>query len=222
MHASKVRIYSALYGEYEEPKALPAGTRGLLYCDRPYLARGWAPILERHNIVTRKGDPALLAPMLAHKYWKTHPEEAAPDADVSVWVDASIELEPGFVDRAVDALGEEDWLLVRHPWRDCVYEEAAYSASLPRYQSLSSHIEEQSAWYRELGHPPGAGLPATGVLVRRHTPEVIEASAHWWQECLNWSHQDQVSLPVLLDLLGIKYRYGLKWMDGWTTWPHNR
>jgi hypothetical protein len=59
-------------------------------------------------------------------------------------------------------------------------------------------------------------------MVRRHTPEVLEASRHWWFECLNWSHQDQVSLPVILDMLKIKYRYGLEWMDGWETFPHSR
>jgi hypothetical protein len=218
----KARIYSALYGGYEEPKSLPAGTRGLLYADRPYVARGWAYASARHNIVTRKGDPALVAPMLAHKYWKCHPGEALPDADISMWVDASIRLEPGFFERAVEALGEDDWLLVRHPWRDCIYEEAAYSAALPRYQSLSSDLKTQSAWYVSLGHPAKGGLPATGIMVRRHTPEVLEASRHWWFECLNWSHQDQVSLPVILDMLKIKYRYGLEWMDGWETFPHSR
>jgi len=216
----KIKIYSALYGAYEEPKPLPAGTRGLLFTERRYLARGWSCKLVDHHIVTRRGDPALTAPMLAHKYWKCHPGEAVPDADVSVWLDSSISLDDGFIDRAVEALGEDDWLLVRHPWRTCIYEEAAYSGTLPRYQSLSANLEMQSAWYKDLGHPVDGGLPATGILVRRHTPKVLAASAHWWQECLNWSHQDQVSLPVLLDMLKIKHRYGLEWQDGWTSYPH--
>lgn len=216
-----IQVYTAIYGGYEEPKPLPEGVTGLLFSDVSYGdGGGWTNIVVDHHIVTRKGDPELTAPMLAHKYWKCHPGKALPGADISVWVDSSILLDPGFVDRAVQALREDDWLLVRHPWRTCIYEEASYSAALSRYRTLSTDLANQAAWYRSLGHPATDGLPATGITIRRHTPEVLEASTHWWMECLNWTHQDQVSLPVLLRMLNIKHRYGLEWMDGWTSYPH--
>lgn len=226
-----VGIYSALYGGYDtiKPCRLVRGTPKLdvMYHDQPEYAQlgfldGWEPRYVPHNVVSRHGDPALVAPMLAHKFWKTHPARALPGVDVSIWIDASITLHEDFVDYALDALGEDDWALIRHPWRSCIYDEAFYSATLPRYASLADDLHTQAAWYRELGHPARWGLAATGVLVRRHTPEVIELCEHWWQECLNWSHQDQVSLPVLLRMYEdrIKFNWNLGWWEKWELWPH--
>jgi hypothetical protein len=194
----------------------------LLYCDQPIQQKGWLYVQRRHNITTRKGDPAVVAPMLAHKYWKTHPAEAAPWAEVSIWADASIVFDPGFVDKALAALGDDDWAMVRHPWRDCIFDEATYSSTLPRYASLAKDLRTQAAWYKELGHPAHWGLPATGLNVRRHTPAVLEMSHHWWMECLNWTHQDQVSLPVLMRMYQdkIKFNWSLDWLSGWQLWPH--
>jgi hypothetical protein len=219
----KLGIYSALYDGYEHSKPLPVGQNGVMY--RDVLADhegGWDERQHDHHIVTRRGDPRLVAPMLAHKWWKTHPAAALPDSDVSIWIDASIQLDSDFVPRSLAALGDADWLMVRHPWRTCLYDEAEYSATLPRYGSLAGDIVRQAAWYRSLGHPEKSGLPATGVIVRRHTPAVLEVSEHWWQECLNWSHQDQVSLPVLIEMFKhkVKFKYGLEWQDGWTSYPH--
>lgn len=231
--AQRVGIYTANYGVYDTVKLLPDGLRGTMFHDRQILAHiedlpphlhdaVWEFRYVPHNVVSRHGDPRLLAPMLAHKYWKTHPHRALPDVDISIWVDSSITLHEGFTEHALTALGEDDWTLIRHPWRDCVYDEAAYSATLPRYASLAGSIRTQAAWYRNIGHPPGWGLPATGILVRRHTPAALEASAHWWSECLNWSHQDQISLPVLLRLYEdrLKFNWNLGWLDKWDLAPH--
>lgn len=232
----KVGIYTALYGGYDTIKTLPDGLRGTMFHDRRGLAHveqlpdhldflrdaEWEFRYVPHNIVTRHGDPALVAPMLAHKYWKTHPAVALPDVDVSIWIDASITLHPGFMEMAVEALGDDDWAAVPHPWRNCIFDEAFYSATLPRYTSLAGAIRDQAAWYRHLGHPPRWGLPATGVCIRRHTPEVLELSEHWWYECLNRSHQDQISLPVLVRLAQekVKFNYELGWEKLWSLTPH--
>lgn len=221
----EVGIYSALYGEYDEPKHLLPNQRGVLFNDfsgdLPEY-QGWEMRHVPHNVVSGNGDPALVAPMLAHKFWKTHPARALPGVDVSIWIDASITLHDDFVDYALDALGDDDWALMRHPWRTCIYDEAFYSATLPRYASLAGHIRDQAAWYRNIGHPARWGLAATGILVRRHTPAVLEMSEHWWFECTQRSHQDQVSLPVLLRMYEdrIKFNWDLGWWEKWELWPH--
>lgn len=229
----RVGVYSALYGGYDGIKANPPEIRGVMFHDIKQLANIehlpphlhdaiWDFRYAPHNIVSAHGDASLVAPMLAHKYWKCHPDRALPDVDVSIWMDASISLRPGFVDRALAALGDEDWTIIKHPWRDCIYSEADYSATLARYSSLAKDIKRQAAWYKSLGHPAKWGLPATGVLVRRHTPEVLDVSHHWWDECLNWTHQDQISLPVLLKMFEgkIRFNWNLGWLEGWDLWPH--
>lgn len=224
----KVALYTAIYGESDWVKPAPPGLSSppKLYTDSPDVAdeawrQGWAPIIRPHFITTLKGEPKIVAPMLAHKWWKTHPELACPGTDVSLWIDGSMEVNvQDYVLRCLDALGEDDWACVPHPCRTCVFDEGRYSATLTwRYDSEA--MLEQVKFYEQF-HPPGWGLIATGANVRRHTPEVIELSHQWWDECLTWSHQDQLSLPVLLRLAEGKVRWNmnLPWHQWWTLHEH--
>jgi hypothetical protein len=219
-----VAIYTAIYGGYETPKPLKdLGVPAYLYTDNPSMtAPGWDVRVVRHFITTLKGAPGVVAPMLAHKWWKCHPEVACPEATISMWIDGSMEIwVDDYVERALDALGEDDWACVPHPARRCIYPEANFSATLARYDAPS--INAQSRFYRDVvGHPPNWGLVATGANVRRHTPEVIDLGQQWWDECINWSHQDQLSLPVLFRLNEGKIKWNMKlpWHQWWHLYPH--
>lgn len=175
---------------------------------------GWIPRVVNHGIATLKGAPSVTAPMLAHKWWKTHPELACPDADISIWMDGSMEFtELGNVKRLLDFLGEDDAAFMQHPERACVFTEATYSQVLTwRYDadSLAAQAEHYKAF-----HPANWGLIATGLIVRRHTPIVLELGHEWWTENITWSHQDQLSLPVLVRLFeekGLKWNLNIPWL----------
>jgi hypothetical protein len=140
---------------------------------------------------------------------------------VSLWIDGSMELtREDYFDRCLAALGEDDWATVRHPHRFCIYPEAEFSGILERY--LGQPMAEQVAFYRDtIGHPENWGLHATGANARRHTDLVLEISDQWWEECVNWSHQDQLSLPVLFRLHPeLKWNYNLPWHEDWILHPH--
>jgi hypothetical protein len=231
---TQVAIYSALYGGYEYIKPLPdLGVLAVMLTDEEEPeAPGWLveggftvdqfwPECQEELTLAMWNDPAATGSMMCHKYWKMHPEEAVT-ADVSIWLDASIEVtEPNFVDLCLEALGEDDWCAVPHPWRNCIYDEAAFSALLPRYDAEC--LNRQSSHYRGIGHPPHWGLFATGVMVRRHSPAALEVSDLWWDECVNWSHQDQVSLPVLFRLKEeLKWNTNMPWSQWWVSHPHGR
>lgn len=224
----KVALYTAVYGQSDWIKPVPdVDVECLLYTDSVVTAMeaaklGWSAQLYPHYIATLKGDPRITAPMLAHKWWKTHPELAVPDADVSIWIDGSMEVVvQNYVDLCLEALATDDWACVPHPVRGCIFTEAEYSATLTwRYDAPS--ILAQAEFYRTF-HPPNWGLIATGNNVRRHTPEVIELSNQWWIENLAWSHQDQISLPVLLRLAEgkVKWNMNLRWHQDWRLWGHS-
>lgn len=220
----KVAIYTAIYGGYETVKPLKdLNIPAYLYTDDPSHAEvGWDVRVVPHGIATVKGNPAVTAPMLAHKWWKCHPHLACPDADVSLWIDGSMEIAvDDYVERSLAALGSDDWTCVPHPARNCIYPEAAFSATLARYDAQAIHA--QAHFYGSVvGHPMNWGLVATGANVRRHTPEVIELGQQWWQECINWSHQDQLSLPVLLRLNEgkVKWNMNMPWHQWWRLYPH--
>ena len=223
-----VALYTAIYGNSDWVKPVPRdlGVPAYLYTDSVDTAmdaslNGWLPVLVNHGVATVRGNPSITAPMLAHKWWKTHPQLACPGVDASLWIDGSMEINVDrYVDRCIEALGTDDWACVPHPVRTCIYPEADFSATLTwRYDAQS--IQAQAAHYRAF-HPPGWGLIATGANIRRHTPNVLELSDQWWTECITWSHQDQLSLPVLLRLAEgkVKWNMNLPWFQWWFLHSH--
>lgn len=218
----KTAVVSALYGGYNRPPAVPSdlGVPAIMYTDDPHLdAPGWEVRYVNHGITTLLGDPARVGPMLAHKWWKLF--AGLDEHDVTIWLDASMTITaPGFVGKCLAALGDHDLAFVRHPWRDCIYDEAEFSAGLDRYRDEAPHIRAQASFYRNIAVPAHRGLVATGFYVRRDGPRVRQLMADWWWEIITRSHQDQVSLPVLLHLdKMIKYAMTLPWHDG-RGWVH--
>jgi hypothetical protein len=220
----KVGLYTAIYGGYETPKPLKViGVPAVLYTDNPALvADGYDVRVVPHGIATLKGAPSVTGPMLAHKWWKCHPHLALPDVDVSLWIDGSMEITvDDYVERALAALGADDWACVPHPARRCIYPEAAFSATLARYDAQSIHAQVDF-YGGVVGHPANWGLVATGANVRRHTDTVIDLSENWWMENIQWSHQDQLSLPVLFRLYEdrIKWNMNIPWHEWWHLHAH--
>ncbi len=223
----RVALYTAVYGAYETPRPINLDIPCVMYTDSEVTAQrahqvGWEPRVVTHHVTTLKGDPRVVGPMLAHKWWKTHPHLALPEVNISLWIDGSMELTvDDYPQRALTALGDDDWACVPHPARRCIYPEAAFSATLARYDAAS--IQAQANFYRDVvGHPANWGLVATGANVRRHVPQVIELSEQWWQENINWSHQDQLSLPVLFRLSEekVKWNQNLAWHRDWILHHH--
>lgn len=226
--AVNIQLYSALYGPYERAKKVPSnlGVPAIMYTDNPDLdAPGWEVRVrtDHHGYVFPNGiDRAATQAMMDHKYWKLHPDRACPDADITMWMDASMEIVvEDYVERCLAALGDDDWVTVTHPARDCIYTEASYSATLI-YRYDPEALLRQADFYRSIGHPPGWGLFATGANVRRHTEAVIDLGVHWWFENVTRSHQDQVSFPVLLRMMEdrIKWNRNMPWFQWWRLHEH--
>jgi hypothetical protein len=226
----RVALYSAIYGNYDDPRPVPdLDIPCRMFTDAPgdWRDLGWD--VWSVDPVIKDSEGNLYGPtnMLRHKFWKCHPDNALPDAEISIWVDGSIEItDKNFVQFCLNHLDDNDWLTLKHPARNCIYDEATFSAQLSRYDAMA--LEKQAGFYRDvIGHPPQWGLPGTGIMVRRHTPAVFELGWSWWDECLHWTHQDQVSLPVLVRLgegshpPKMKVSFTLPWGEGWEYHEHS-
>jgi hypothetical protein len=247
---TNVAIYSAIYGDYEASvkPIVGSGAAAFMFTDNPKIAEqcepaGWRPVLTEAPYAhfeanPANGDPAVVRPMLAHKFWKTHPREAfwtvEMNPDVSIWLDGSMELvlmRTEFASRCLAALGDDDWSVMPHPWRNCIFDEAVYSSTLIFRYNPAAMMRQHDA-YLEAGHPRGWGLFATGNMVRRHTDAVQAVGQDWWLENLMWSHQDQISLPFMFakhtqsigwagQCLGpLKWNANLPWGEFWKLHPH--
>lgn len=120
------------------------------------------------------------------------------DYEATVWIDGSHFIKkPEFVAEAVACLDAEHPIAMHtHPWRDCIYDEAAVSIPQLKYAGLP--LQAQVDAYRADGFPEHAGLWAAGTIARRPSPVLNLAMREWWDEMVAWTYQDQLSLPVVL------------------------
>jgi hypothetical protein len=185
-------VYTAIYGGSDELKPLPRGTAGVAFTDDPTLGdepRGWEVIVDR---LVHLGHPRLRA-----KYVKVHPHVVLPDADVTLWLDGSMELKPGWT-TLLDSLSHWDAVFFRHHARDCIYEEVAASRGGRPAIYAGQPLEAQVQHYAEMpyGIEPHGGLFASGCMLRRNNEFVEAFGEKWWHEICRWSIQDQLSMPL--------------------------
>ena len=143
-------------------------------------------------------------PIRTARYYKLHPHKLFPDYEWSIWVDGSL-----LITQDLSALLRE----VEHHGplgvygqikRDCLYQAAANC--IDKQRDDPQVINQQINKYRQQGYPAHNGLVASGVLVRRHhQPDVVELMEAWWQELLDHSHRDQLSLDYVCWQQGFNY-----------------
>lgn len=185
-----IAIITSIHDAYDtlKPTLVQAGVEvdWVLVTDtEPADTRGWRVVVEPR--------PDVL-PVRAAKAPKFEPWRYT-DALASVWIDASFRV--ASADFAAAMLERAKPIAqFTHPWRDCLYAEAAEIAA------LGMDPDGVAAWqtrrYREAGHPEGWGLWACGVIARRHTASVKRMGAAWAHEVASGSARDQVSQPFVL------------------------
>lgn len=191
-----ITVISAIYGGYDTPKPISQGAhRWLMVTDSQDTAEaaervGWEPLIVASNH----------PPRLAAQLPKTQPHLFCEEGK-SVWADGGLTLAEGTVTWAVNHLDRQDWLaMFTHPNRDCVYTEAEFSATRPKYDADT--LTAQADAYRREGHPQRWGLWCGTFFAVRHTTRQAEFGAAWLTEIAKWQTNDQVSLPVVLRRMG--------------------
>ena len=191
-------LYTAVTAERDQlrsPGLLPSGWRAVCFTDAPEVEHpGWQirPLERRHDDPVRD---ARMAKILAHRF--------LPDADVSVWMDGNFTSACDLEALAQKHLSGRDLAFHVHPERDCVYEEAI--ACIKLHKDDADPIIRQIIRYAHAGYPSGAGLPATGVVLRRHTRAVARFESCWWQELLTGSRRDQLAIGWALRRTGLAW-----------------
>jgi hypothetical protein len=162
---------------------------------------------------------------VAAAWWGHHPELALPSVDVTVHIGGNFTIHiPDLAERCLAELGDDDLLLMRHPWRDDIVDEA--EASRLNWKWNTQPMAAQVASYLAAGHPRHWGLFHGGFMVRRDTPAVREFNAALEAEYRRWTSQNQLSLPHLIRTSGLRWHawpdvgqwHSLPFAEGWFTW----
>ncbi|MBC5784881.1 DUF616 domain-containing protein [Ramlibacter sp. USB13] len=192
MRDERLLVYTCITAGYDDllPLRRPEpGVRYVCFTDRTLRGdHGWEiRPLPRDD----------LDPLSANRYVKMHPHLLFPEHGRSVYVDGNLELKDGIAAFADDALREHPLALFSHPFRDCLFHEAAECAAIG-YGWIWTYIAQLRRYHRD-GMPARAGLYECGILPRRHdAPQVATLMEAWWHEFQGGIRRDQVSLPYLL------------------------
>lgn len=180
----KTIIYSAIYGDYDEPKKQPLGIKPILFTDS----------IESEDYEVRKVHRAEEHPRMQAKYFKCMPHQVL-DCDISIWIDGSATIKtPYFKEWCLEKLGDNDIALFKHPDRDCIYDEANVSRGMLKYRDLPILLQVME--YKRGGYPVHGGLWACGLLIRRHNDKVKKFNKLWWRHNNKYTYQDQLSFPI--------------------------
>ena len=188
---SKVAAFKKLvFPEPEEPKPIE-DDRLTIYTsftegyDRPRSDVKFIPAE-----VGRYKNDAKNAGIVKHLYWKYGVE-----TPFNMWVDGSI-YPTEAPEVYLDMLGDNDIVLFRHPWRDCIYKEIDETLRLKF--DLPEIAEPIAKRYRKEGYPERNGLGETGVLIRRDSKLVRRFFSELWKEIASGSHRDQLAFNYVL------------------------
>lgn len=181
-------VYTAIFGKYDalqEPLVIEKDIDYLCITDQVFpVPYPWRCII----IKTENTDKVRLNRLI-----KINPHLFFPEYAYSLYVDGNIIINCSISELAEKILPENSVILVRHPLRNCIYQEAL--ECIKKSKDDTQTIESQMREYREEGFPEAFGLSENNILLRDHNnPIVVRLMEAWWNEINQKSRRDQLSL----------------------------
>jgi hypothetical protein len=124
--------------------------------------------------------------------------------DLSVWCDGSMYINcdlDKFIKPFLDS--ETDLAIMKHPAQTCIVGEARGILMLKK--DKQDILEKQINDYFAEGYPKNYGVVASGVIIRKHTDDVVEFCKLWYEQIKKYSLRDQMSFGYALWKKPIKH-----------------
>ncbi len=204
--SEKIVVYTACFGNHDRPVDIP-GLAGIadLCCFTDQ--NGLHESLPSFNTFYRRS--VFRTPRMDAKWFKMSATHLFPTHDWSIYIDASVRVKDplALVEAVRDALeqpvSDRQLAFFAHPEdpQRSLEDEARFSMTMPKY--AGEPCIEQVAHYRSAGMPSGSPLwlyqlLAGGCIGRKHSDINAAFEKAWFDECVHWSCQDQLSLPYVL------------------------
>lgn len=200
----KCVIYTAITNKnfaYDSIKEIPKHLHDInriAFLDYEISNKSWIT----QKIHTEFHDPcrnAKIHKILSHKYF--------PNCEYSLWVDGSIKIKFEFdFEKLIQIyLRNHDMAVFKHSERKCIYTEAKVCCE--RKLDNVEIIKKQIDLYKSEGYPENNNLSECSVILRRHTPKIIEFNEAWWEEIKKYSRRDQLSFDYVRKKFDISVNY---------------
>jgi lipopolysaccharide biosynthesis glycosyltransferase len=203
---SKKVVYSCNLENYDsliQPYALDPEWDYVLFTDDEHLVRqGWAGVWEVR--------PALRPDLHAvrrNRFHKIHPHLLFPDYEESIYIDGNVNIISSFLFDEIRSR-KLPILLPQHFGRDCAYSEIEALLRSPRTSDENRQIlPQQREFLESMGLPKEYGLTENNIIYRRHHDKaVVRMMDRWWEQILDFSYRDQVSMSYVLWKEGLSPR----------------
>jgi hypothetical protein len=175
-------LFTGIFGPYDklkEPTVLTPGWNYVCYTDQPIKSRFWE--IRKKPLLNK--DPQLVARDIKINFHKHI------DDEYSIWLDASFQINCNLTQWWKNHF-KPDITCVRHPIRDCVYQEAIICTQNGR-KGVAKALEQVQS-YRGI-IPEHGGLIQSGLLMRKRTDFTINLCEEWFAELCRHSMRDQIS-----------------------------
>jgi len=194
-------VYGALVGHYDDipkHKHKMEGWDYVLFTDICNLKEknGWEIRPLRHLVKNQDDDNNKIKTARWHK---TNPHKLFPEYEYSLWIDTNINVLDKTLDNFINlAISNNDEIsTVKHPLRDCIYEEAA--ACEASGKDAPGPIKNVVNFISKEGFPKHYGLFETNLLLRKHNMDKVKrVSEIWWDVVNKYSRRDQLSFSYAL------------------------
>lgn len=191
----RIAVYTALFGKYDKIEAPMVHPENIDYyiitdIEMPETT-GWK-IIEPTQYLPRKQ----LNNIEKNRFFKMLPQVVFSEYDYSIYVDANV-LIVSDLTPMINTMHDFPLAMFRHKNRDCVYEEA--EACIKKKKDSKDNLERHIQHLVENGVPKHAGLLEATIIVREHNNELcVKLMSQWWEEFLEFSKRDQLSLRDVL------------------------
>ncbi|MCV6636374.1 glycosyltransferase domain-containing protein [Candidatus Albibeggiatoa sp. nov. NOAA] len=141
------------------------------------------------NIIKVEGKGIKLA-----QHIKIRPDIYLSDYDFSIWLDKDI-IQTCDINSLTN-LSYYDMATMKHPQRNCIYQEAAVSTQ--QKKDAFDTINKQVSRYKAQNYPFNHGLIASNIIFRYHNDKVKKLMTLWDNEVQTFSYLDQLSFNYCL------------------------
>lgn len=195
----RIAVYTTIIGDFDRPN--PINEPYAKEADF-YLFTNADIKLNNYNIIKISAEDD--NPRRYSRKFKMCPHRYLPDYDYWIYLDGNIELLESPKRLIKKYLhGGYEIAVLKHPWRNCIYEEFDQCVNLGYVPEAQA--EKQMQLIKDEGYPKDNGLTENGVMLRRNTELISNFGNHWLEFYNQHTQRDQLSFCYIAWKLKIKY-----------------
>jgi hypothetical protein len=196
---AKYVVYTCLSNRYDSlkvPEYLDPEVDYICFSDRPTYGYG---IWQQRSYDKLSKDNTRTS-----RHPKILPHHYLADYDASIYIDANFIPRASLLTIFKRLINSNTKVAgVKHPWRDCLYEEA--EACRNSNKDSEKTIDETIAFLKKHKFPEKYGLFENNLIFRQHNDQqVSHAMSVWWDVYCRYSRRDQLSYMFAIFSADIK------------------